>query len=72
VALDDEGLLLITLDNLGSNDPRIRSDAEQRLAQNSERWLPLLRRLQKQADQARQRLNTLCPVFEIMRTETAE
>ncbi|MDD5708706.1 MAG: hypothetical protein PHR35_22560, partial [Kiritimatiellae bacterium] len=59
LALDDQGLLLMTLDRLVSDDPAERRVAERRLYENRERWTPLLHQLQRQSQEAAERLEAL-------------
>lgn len=59
LALDDEGLLLLALDDLASDDPAARRRAENRLIENGARWRPLLNRLLEQARNAQTSLDSL-------------
>ena len=59
LALDDEGLLLLALDDLASGDPAARRRAENRLIENGARWRPLLNRLLEQARNAQTSLDSL-------------
>ena len=70
LALDDEVLLLVTLDNLLSNDLRVRREATRRLEQNRQRWQPLLQRLEQQSAAARELLQKLDPLCQALRQET--
>ena len=67
LALDDEGRLLVTLDNLLSSDASVREAARQQLEANRLRWEPLLQRLEQQTSEARARLQKLEPVRQVMR-----
>ena len=69
LALDDEGQLLVTLDHLASEDPYLRDGAMRRLEEQRQRWQPLLQRLEKQASEARARLQALEPALQMLRQE---
>ena len=67
LALDEEGQLLVTLDNLMASDPALRAAARLRLEANRQRWQPLLERLRQQASDAQSWLQALEPVRQAMR-----
>ncbi len=67
LALDEEGQLLLTLDNLAASEPALRAAAQLRLEANRERWLPLLERLRQQTSGAQSRLAALRSVQEALR-----
>lgn len=67
LALDEEGQLLLTLDDLAASEPALRAAAQLRLEANRERWQPLLERLHQQTSGAQSRLTALRSVREALR-----
>mgnify|MGYP000863336877 CR=1 FL=1 len=69
LALDDEGMLLLALDNLASGDPEARLRGGKRLIENGARWRPLLNRMLEQSHNARATLDTLSQLNDELRKQ---
>lgn len=63
LALDDEGQLLVTLDQLVSEDPGLQDTARRRLRENQQRWRPLLEQLLRRTKEAQATLMSLDSVL---------